>query len=141
MPKGPRRAFVGVLFLFFLTSAASRNALAQLESPNPQPTDNVDVITIRLTRFGAYPASVTHKHGPFVLLISNRSGTLDDTYSLTRKLPAGANPAASDSLLDFHSDHTAQRDHQLIKLSPGDYVLRVKSHPDWTVDIKITTEN
>jgi len=141
MTKGPRRAFVGVLFLFFLVSAVPRKAFAQLESPNPQPTDNVDVITIRLTRFGAYPASVTHKHGPFVLLVSNRSGMLDDTYSLTRKLPATANPAASDSLLDFHSDHNAQRDYQLIKLTPGDYVLRAKSHSDWTVDIKITTDN
>jgi hypothetical protein len=55
---------------------------AQIQTVNTPPAD---AIAITVTRFGPYPNTITHANTPFVLDVSNRSGLLEDTYSL---LPA-----------------------------------------------------
>lgn len=135
----PTCTFIGVLSLVlscFLTPSAG---LAQLTPPNLQADDKVDAVNIRITRFGPYPASITHGPGPFLLFISNRSGALADTYSLLLKPGARASSATpATSVLDLHSTPTQHRDHEMIKLLPGDYELRFLSHPDWVVSTTIT---
>lgn len=116
------------------------SAWGQLQAPTVQPGQQLDAIAIRITRFGPWPASVTHNSAPFLLSVVNRSGIFEDTYSLILK-PAAAssgNAATPASLLDLHSTETRQRDHQLIQLLPGDYELHFKSRPDWVVTITIT---
>ncbi|MGH9436536.1 MAG: hypothetical protein ACRD22_01245 [Terriglobia bacterium] len=79
-----------------------------------------------------------------MLFIVNRSGVLDDKFSLVKK-PAAGSAAASEgansalpSLLDLHSTHRKQRDHRVIDPLPGNYQLRFHSHPQWVVNITIT---
>jgi hypothetical protein len=111
----------------------------QLQSVNLQSTDQVDAVAIVVTRFGPYPAAITHSQMPFLLCVVNRSGILEDTFSLLLKPAVAANPAgAAASLLDLHSTSSRQRDSQLIKAFPGNYQLVFKSHPDWVVNITIT---
>jgi len=138
------------------------SALAQLVPPTVQAGAEAQMgaVSIRISRQGPYPASVTMPPGPFLLFISNRSGTLVDTYSLILKpvlTPVAAasvaategNPAtttssptqtatAPASLLDLHSSQTSQRDHQLIQLLPGEYEIHFLSHPEWRVSITIS---
>jgi hypothetical protein len=65
----------------------------------------------------------------------NRSGALDDTFSLVAN-----GKGAGNSFLDLHSTALRQRDHQIIKPLPGNYQLLFKAHPDWVVNITITAE-
>ncbi len=115
---------------------------AQLQPPNVQAGDQVDVLPIVVTRFGPYPASVTRSQGAFVLAVVNRSGILEDTYSLVLAPAAGAAAGSAQtppaSLLGLHSTSSKQRDHQLINPKPGDYQLLFLSHPDWVVTIAIS---
>lgn len=110
----------------------------QLQAPNVQASDHVDAVAITVTRFGPYPTLVTRPQGPFVLAVVNRSGVLDDTFSLVLKPSDATGSTPASSLLDLHSTHSKQRDHQLINPLPGSYQLLFKSHPDWVVDIAIT---
>jgi hypothetical protein len=108
----------------------------QLQTPNLQSGTTPDAIAIVVTRFGPYPAAFTHPAAPFLLLVVNRSGVLEDTFSLLPKPVAGI-AAAATSLLDLHATASRQRDHQLINPLPGNYQLVFKSHPDWIVNITI----
>jgi hypothetical protein len=121
---------------------AAGSLWGQLQPVNLTGTGTVDAIAIVITRFGPYPAAVTHPAAPFLLFVVNRSGLLEDTFSLIPKAAAGsaagATAAASTSLLDLHATASRQRDHQLISPLPGSYQLIFKSHPAWTVDITIT---
>lgn len=135
----PAKYTLGLLLLF--TPAM----FAQLLTPNLQPSQKVPGVAITITRFGPYPTSIQRPEGPFVLFIANRSGVLDDKFSLVKKLAAGDTAeatggasAALPSLLDLHSTHRKQRDHRLIDLLPGSYQLRFQSHPNWVVNIAIT---
>lgn len=112
---------------------------AQLQTPNLQSTAKPDAIAIVVTRFGPYPASITHSLAPFLLSVVNRSGVLEDTFSLVANPSGAATPPSSfTSLLDLHSTASRQRDHQIIQPLPGNYQLIFKSHPDWVVNITIT---
>ena len=114
-------------------------AFGQLQTPNIGPKDKVDVEAITVTQFGPYPTSIDRVAGPFILYVANRSGQLEDTFSLVVKPAAGSgNSPAAASLLDLHAKRDQHRDHQLIDLLPGSYQLRFKSHPAWVVEIKIT---
>ena len=109
----------------------------QLQPVNLANGENVDAVAIVITRFGPYPAAFTHSAAPFLLLVVNRSGVLEDTFSLLPKPVAGV-AASATSLLDLHATASRQRDHQLINPVPGIYQLVFKSHPDWIVNITIT---
>lgn len=129
-----------VLFVF------AAPAFSQLQTPNVHAGQRVDAVAIVITRFGPNPASITRPEGPFVLFVLNHSGTLDDTFSLVRKPAAGdaaASAGAADgklsSLLDLHSTFRKQRDHKLLDPLPGDYELRFLAHPDWLVNITVTS--
>lgn len=111
----------------------------QLQAPKLQSGTTPDAIAIVVTRFGPYPASITHSPGPFLLYVVNRSGILEDTFSLVSNPSGAATPPSSfTSLLDLHSTGSHQRDHQIIQPLPGNYQLLFKSHPDWVVNITIT---
>lgn len=112
-----------------LTPAAV--AWCQLQTPTGPP---VDAIAITVTRFGPYPAAITHANTPFIIAVVNRSGALDDTFSLLL-IDEQKNKK---NILDLHSTPTKQRDHQTIDLLPGSYELRFKSHPDWVVGVSIS---
>lgn len=118
--------------------------IAQLQTPNLQPGQKVPGVAITITPFGPYPTSIQRAEGPFVLFVVNRSGVLDDTFSLVKK-PASSEAAASGpvagalpSLLDLHSTRGKQRDHRVIDPLPGNYQLRFHGHPNWAVSITIT---
>lgn len=133
---------VGILTLF--TSAL----FAQLQTPNLQGSEHVDATVITVTPFGPYPTKIKHGPNPFVLVVVNRSGVLDDTFSLVLKSsaeppdspsdPSAAVQPSAHSLLDLHSTHKKHRDHKLIEPLPGNYQLRFLSHPNWVVDIEIS---
>ncbi len=117
----------------FLSLAASLPA--QLQPPNLQPSDKPDAVLITVTRFGPYPATISHSGlKPFVLCLVNRSGVLDDTFSLVQG-PVGV---AAVSLLDLHSTAAKQRDHAVIFPLPGTYRMIFQSHPGWSVTFNIT---
>jgi len=112
---------------------------AQLQTPNLQSAAKPDAIAIVVTRFGPYPTSITHSPTPFLLSVVNRSGVLEDTFSLVANPSGAVSPlSAFTSLLDLHSTASRQRDHQIIQPAPGDYQLVFKSHSDWVVNIAIT---
>ena len=68
----------------------------------------------------ATPTSIERSKGPFALFITNRSGFLEDTFSLVLKpVSPTALGSAVPSLLDLHSTQSKQRDHQLIDPMPG----------------------
>lgn len=125
------------LFVIACLPLLAGSLWGQLQTVNLQAADKVDAVAIVVTRFGPYPASFSQPAAPFLLSIVNRSGVLDDTFSLIVK-PAAATDAAPTSLLDLRSTPTRQRDHQILKPLPGNYQLRFQSHPDWVVDITIT---
>lgn len=138
-PRSPRWLTAALLL-----SLAVLPVAAQLQPVNLQASDQPDAIAIVLTRFGPYPNSFTHAATPFLLSIVNRSGVLEDTFSLISN-PSGApqppvTPADVTSLLDLHSTNTRQRDHQIIKPVPGSYQLIFKAHPDWVVNITIAAQ-
>lgn len=111
----------------------------QLPTPNLQSGSTPDAIAIVVTRFGPYPASLTHSPSAFLLSVVNRSGILEDTFSLVSSPSGAATPPSSfTSLLDLHSTGSRQRDHRIIQPLPGNYQLLFKSHPDWVVNIAIT---
>ena len=114
-----------------------RPVAAQLQTVNLQAEDKLEAVAITLTRRGPYPAEIERAAGPFLLFIVNRSGVLEDKYSLVK---VGAEDAAAGelpSLLDFHSTLVRQRDHQVINPLPGEYELRFASRPEWKVKIRI----
>jgi hypothetical protein len=117
-------------------SLLAASVWGQLQTVNLQGSDKVDAVAIVVTRFGPYPAAFSHPASPFLLSIVNRSGILEDTFSLKLK-PSGAGDAAA-SLVELHSTASRQRDHQIVKPLPGNYQLFFQSHPDWVVDITIT---
>jgi hypothetical protein len=128
----------GALLLFAI------GAFGQLQTLHLQPSQKVPAVAITITRFGPYPTSIQRPEGPFVLFIANRSGVLDDKFSLVKK-PAAGTAADSEtaqtlpSLLDLHSTYRKQRDHRVIDPVPGQYQLRFHSHPKWVVNITITS--
>jgi hypothetical protein len=132
---GAKRSFARALALGLLVFVAVVPVVAQLQPVNLQATDQVDAIAIVVTRFGPYPNSFTHPATPFLLSIVNRSGTLEDTFSLVKNGSTAAN-----SLLDLHSTSVRQRDHQIIKPVAGSYQLLFRSHPDWVVNVTITAQ-
>jgi hypothetical protein len=125
------------LFRISCVSLLAASLWGQLQTVNLQAGDKVDAVAIVVTRFGPYPAVFAHPASPFLLSIVNRSGTLEDTFSLILKPSTASNTAAA-SLVDLHSTATRQRDHQIVKPLPGHYQLLFQSHPDWVVDITIT---
>lgn len=112
-------------------------AFAQLQ-PSPQVSGAVDIIQITVTRFGPYPGSITHSATPFLLCIVNRSGVLEDTFSVVQGATQGGQSAPLPSLLDLHSTLSKQRDHALIQPLAGSYHLIFQSHPGWMVNFTIT---
>jgi hypothetical protein len=127
------------IFMAACVLLAAGSLWGQLQPVNLTGTETVDAVAIVVTRFGPYPAAVTHPAAPFLLFVVNRSGVLEDTFLLIPKPAAGAAAAAaSTSLLDLHATASRQRDHQLISPLPGSYQLIFKSHPGWMVDITIT---
>lgn len=125
------------LLLIACIPLLAANLWSQLQTVNLQAGDKVDGVAIVVTRFGPYPTAFSHPAAPFLLSVVNRSGVLEDTFSLVLK-PSSETNAAPASLLDLHSTATRQRDHQIIKPLPGDYQLLFKAHPDWVVNITIS---
>jgi hypothetical protein len=114
-------------------------SFAQLQTPNVQAPSQVDIVAITFTPQGPYPSAFTHAASPFVVFLLNRSGELDDTFSLRIKgADSGSGQGAAASLLDLHSTHSRQRDHALISPLPGTYELRSRAHPDQVVEVTIT---
>jgi hypothetical protein len=140
--RTPKRGFARFVALSGITLVPFAAAVAQLQPVNLQGNDQVDAVAIVLTRFGPYPNSFTHTATPFLLSIVNRSGVLEDTFSIIRNPSGTPNPpalaAALSSLLDLHSTHSRQRDHQIIKPLPGTYQIVFKAHPDWVINVTIT---
>ncbi|HEY7304653.1 MAG TPA: hypothetical protein VH601_11085 [Bryobacteraceae bacterium] len=62
---------------------------AQMQTVTTPP---VDAVAITVTRLGPYPNTVTHTNTPFVLDVSNRSGLLEDAYSLLPAVQQSATP-------------------------------------------------
>ncbi len=106
-------------------------AFGQMQTVTGPPAD---AVAITVSRFGPYPAAISHVTTPFIIAVVNRSGVLDDTFSLLQ-IDGQKN---RHGILDLHSTQSKQRDHQTIDLLPGDYELRFKSHADWVVNITIT---
>jgi hypothetical protein len=129
------RRVVGLIAMMWLLAASLP---AQLQITNPQEGDHPDVVVITITRFGPYPASLTHSSTPFFLSVVNRSGVLQDTLSIVQGAAGAGKDVKLPSLLDLHSTAAKQRDHALICPLPGSYHLVFQSHPDWIVNVTIT---
>lgn len=120
----------------WLLLLSASGAFAQQLKANDAPAQgDADAVVITFTRLGPYPSSINHTAAPFALCIENRSGVLDDTFSVVQV--SGPGNGHGPSLRDLHSTHGKQRDHGSVHLTPGTYQLISQAHPDWIVTITI----
>ena len=85
---------------------------------------------ITLTSNGFEPASVTRVKGKFVLAVDNRTGLDGVSFDLSR-----AN-GASERQKRLSDRRVRWR--EVVDLPPGNYVLRVSGHPEWSCHINVT---
>lgn len=135
---GKKRFSIGSLPVTgWLLLACTSWAFAGFQPPAVSVPGETDAVVITLTRLGPYPSSIRHTAAPFVLCIVNRSGVLDDTFSVVQVSGPGQGNGRGPSLLDLRSTRAKQRDRGLTQLIPGTYQFVSQSHPGWIVTITI----
>jgi hypothetical protein len=97
------------------------------------PATVVPNAVIVLNRSGLYPSSITMPTGPFILVLHNRLPAQDETMQVVQK---GAEPGASTPSVATSAGHAMAW--QLLNLTPGNYVVSFKNHPNLSVAMTIT---
>lgn len=90
---------------------------------------NVTLLPIQLRNGGFVPKAITRQAGNYELLINNVSGELEGTLLLEHE---NGNRIETLTLMK------ARNLRKLIRLTPGNYVLRVRNQPTWLTRLTIT---
>lgn len=103
--------------------------------PNPvqtNPAARLEAQRITLRSTGFEPNEITRPAGRFLLAVNNRSGQQDVTFLLQRD---------SGGRVYESRERERPRKHewrQLVNLPPGNYLLKVATHPEWICRITLT---
>jgi len=95
-------------------------------------TEKLDAQVILLRPYGFEPAQITRRKGQFLLVVLNRSGAWEANYQLDR---LGGN-----KLHEAKVPREKRDWHQVVDLTPGDYVLKETNHPSWICKITVTPQ-
>lgn len=95
----------------------------------PDERDNVEVELITLRTYGFEPSEITRPKGSFVLFVEDRSGRKDSTLRLQR--------LKGDHLRNINTSRMKDEWHDLINLTPGEYILTEGNNPDSRCQITI----
>lgn len=93
-------------------------------------TEKLQAQAILLRPYGFEPAEITRREGQVLLVVLNRSGIREANYLLTS--------VASNKLQEAKVPREKLDWHQVVNLTPGDYILRETNHPDWICKITVT---
>jgi hypothetical protein len=100
-------------------------------SANDEARDaRVVMITIRPT--GLDPKELALPVGRYLLVIANRSGLDQFAWRLERE--------NGGTVHEVRPRRRSRDTKQLLQLTPGEYVLRELSHPDWTCRISVSAQ-
>ena len=95
-------------------------------------TEKLNAQVILMRPYGFEPAEITRREGPFLLVVLNRSGVREANYLLSS--------VASNKLHEAKVPREKLDWHQVVNLTPGDYILRETNHPDWICKITVTQQ-
>lgn len=109
-------------------ATAQSDAVARPDSQSREEQVEVEVITVRANGFE--PHEITRRHGPFMLAISNHSGTTELALRLDR--------VQGTRVHEVPLPKGRVRWNRVFDLPPGDYVLSEQNHPDWVCRIRLT---
>jgi hypothetical protein len=115
--QGPRRTRLSVDFL--------------ATEQRPQPS-TLMALPIALRTNGFLPDEITRPAGNFLISVTNLTGLPDIAVRLDRETGASLHTAKVPK-----EKHTWR---QHVHLSPGNYVLTVVDHPEWSCRITITAQ-
>jgi len=108
-------------------------AKAGLVPPAGKPAANqIKAEVIALRPHGFEPVQLTRRKGQFLLVVLNRSGVWEANYQLDR--------LAGNRLHEAKVPREKLDWHQVVDLTPGDYVLKETNHPGWICKITVTPQ-
>jgi len=87
---------------------------------------------ILLRPHGFEPAEITRRKGKFLMVVLNRGGAWEANYQLDR--------LAGNKLHEAKVPREKRDWHQVVDLTPGDYVLKETNHPGWICKITVTPQ-
>ena len=129
-------ATVLLLFIAFATtiirSGNSDASLLRNEKPGPEWSQpKPQVISLRITRNGFEPASLTVPAGEYTLAVHNRT----EMRSLQLSLDREAGPRLKEVRMDLEKLNWRGK----TVFTPGRYTLSATEDPRWTCQITVTT--
>jgi|SRR5678815_43200 len=110
---------------------ASNNSPAA-SSIATQQKSNLIALPFALRMNGFLPEEITRPAGEYLLSVTDLTNLPDLTFSLNRENGEQVHKAK------VPKEKRSWRQH--IRLTPGDYVLTVVDHPEWTCRITITAQ-
>ena len=112
------------------THASNNNPAAS--SIATQQKSNLIALPFALRMNGFLPEEITRPAGEYLLSVTDLTNLPDLTFSLNRENGEQVHKAK------VPKEKRSWRQH--IRLTPGDYVLTVVDHPEWTCRITITAQ-
>lgn len=109
---------------------SSQPALAAVEQKEKVKPVLLDSIPILIGRRGFEPASFSHSKDKFFILVENRSNVPDVQLRL--------DSVQGNRVHDVYVGRETKDWAEVLDLNPGEYILSVADHPEWTCRITIT---
>lgn len=107
---------------------AASGMMAQSQGRRSPVQYETEVVTITPTGFE--PGEITRAKGPFILAIENRSGLDEVEFYFERE---------TGSRLDLRLSRKRKLAwHEVMDLSPGNYILRAVDYNDWRFTLSVT---
>lgn len=110
---------------------------SEVKNPSKAPVSSqgnsssrIESALITLRPDGFEPNEITRPKGRLLLLVDNRSGSTEMWLSLDR--------LTGHRIHEVRVPHETLDWHELINLTPGEYVLTERHHPEWTCHITVT---
>jgi hypothetical protein len=104
---------------------------ANLLSTTPSDDDDSEIELITLRPHGFEPATLTRRHGHFMLAVNNRSRTNEVSLRLDRM--------HGSRLQEVKMPRGQTRSLSRLHLPPGEYLLSEEAHPEWVCRITLTS--
>ena len=93
------------------------------------PHADFTTLAINLTRFGFEPAAINVVTGNYLFSVRNMTGIGSVPLTITRK--------NGDKIISDTTKEGKRRWDQVVKFTPGEYVLTVADNPNWTCAISV----
>jgi hypothetical protein len=106
----------------------ARFATAPLTQEAPTSDARVEVFT--LTPTGFEPGETTLPAGEYLLVFNNRTGLDEFALRLERE--------GRGTVSEAHPPRRKRDWRQMLRLTPGTYVITETSHPEWTLQLTVT---